>query len=405
MNQTLSQHLLTMLSQGASIQELMDYAGKLYHGKLTALLSTSSKLLAFASLENVKNQQIREQVEQGFLNESTYNICRNEKLLERLHSETHSFLSKDIQNEGIVWLMASVRIQNIPVAYFVVSGKQNSFSKEELEWSDLFCQAFSIAISSNPSLARGVVRTETLLINDLLNGPVQEETKIISKMKMIGLPIYQEMCVLLLKWKNASDKKSSIALKSIIDTIVSNYYKKIIFTTYENGIILLLNQQELTNVRGRTILEELCEVLNDAGFHIGLSNPFQKITSIRRFYQQALDALTYGQQYAPEQMLYQYSDYSIYHLLQTTSMEHKDLCHPVLYRMYYHGTVFEKEEVETLFLYLNNMKDAKTVSQQLHIHRNTLFHRIRRILDVTGLSLDNGDDVFQIMLTNKILHM
>lgn len=405
MDQTLAKHLLTMLSQGAGIQELMDYAGNKYAGKLTALISTSSRLLAFTSLDQVTNDEIREQVEQGFLNESTYNICRNEKILERLQSETHAFFSKDAQNEGIVWLMSAVRIQNIPVAYFVILGNETPFTRQESEWADLFCQALAISMSSNPVLASGSFRAETLLLNDLLNGPVQEEDKIISKMKMIGLPVYQKMSVLLLKPQHVSEQKSDMALKSVIDTVVSNYFEKIIFTTYENGIIILLNQQELNSLIGRTNLDELCVALHDIGFSVGLSNPFQKITSIRRFYQQASKALTIGQQYTPGRVLYQYSDYSIYHLLQTTSIEYKDLCHPVLYHMYYHGTDFEKEEVETLFLYLDNMKDAKAVSSKLHIHRNTLFHRIRKVLEATGLNLDDGNDVLQIMLTSKILHL
>lgn len=48
--------------------------------------------------------------------------------------------------------------------------------------------------------------------------------------------------------------------------------------------------------------------------------------------------------------------------------------------------------IRTLEAFLDNAGDVKTASEQLFAHRTSLYYRLRRIQDLTGLDLSDGDD-------------
>ncbi|RII20476.1 Purine catabolism regulatory protein [Streptomyces sp. YIM 130001] len=48
--------------------------------------------------------------------------------------------------------------------------------------------------------------------------------------------------------------------------------------------------------------------------------------------------------------------------------------------------------VETLRVYLDRAGDAQRAAAELHVHRSTLYHRLRRVEELAGLDLGNGDD-------------
>jgi DNA-binding PucR family transcriptional regulator len=48
--------------------------------------------------------------------------------------------------------------------------------------------------------------------------------------------------------------------------------------------------------------------------------------------------------------------------------------------------------VQTLEVFLDSAGDVRAASEQLFAHRTSLYYRLRRIQELTGLDLSNGDD-------------
>ncbi|WP_020499082.1 PucR family transcriptional regulator [Sciscionella marina] len=61
--------------------------------------------------------------------------------------------------------------------------------------------------------------------------------------------------------------------------------------------------------------------------------------------------------------------------------------------------------METLQSYLHNAGDSQRTSSQLHIHRATLYQRLRRIEKLTGLDLSRGDDRLAAHLSVKLARL
>ncbi|MCX4967238.1 helix-turn-helix domain-containing protein [Streptomyces sp. NBC_00654] len=65
--------------------------------------------------------------------------------------------------------------------------------------------------------------------------------------------------------------------------------------------------------------------------------------------------------------------------------------HPGLCRLLEPGSG-QQDLVETLRTYLDQGGDAQRATALLHIHRSTLYQRLRRVKELTGLDMSHGDD-------------
>ncbi|WP_415537861.1 helix-turn-helix domain-containing protein [Dehalobacter sp. 4CP] len=63
------------------------------------------------------------------------------------------------------------------------------------------------------------------------------------------------------------------------------------------------------------------------------------------------------------------------------------------------GTPF----LETLKYYLYYTHSPNDAAKTLCVHRNTLFYRINKIKQLTGVTLDNADERFQLYLSILLL--
>lgn len=61
--------------------------------------------------------------------------------------------------------------------------------------------------------------------------------------------------------------------------------------------------------------------------------------------------------------------------------------------------------VQTLEVFLDHAGDVKAASEELFVHRTSLYYRLRRIQELTGLDLSSGDDRLIAHLGLKIAHL
>ncbi len=85
-------------------------------------------------------------------------------------------------------------------------------------------------------------------------------------------------------------------------------------------------------------------------------------------------------------------DLGVYELLdQVPDDALHTMIHPGLTALLQQGSRNEPL-VQTLEVFLDNAGDVKLASEQLYAHRTSLYYRLRRIQELTGLDLANGED-------------
>lgn len=75
------------------------------------------------------------------------------------------------------------------------------------------------------------------------------------------------------------------------------------------------------------------------------------------------------------------------------------LLHPALQILLQYDRKNTTELYKTLCAFLDNEKNYLETAKALHVHRNTLKYRLGRIAELTGISLDNEQELKYLRLS------
>ncbi len=81
----------------------------------------------------------------------------------------------------------------------------------------------------------------------------------------------------------------------------------------------------------------------------------------------------------------------------------RDLIHPSLVQLMNYDRKNNTNFCESLFVYLEEMKQVSKAARRLYIHPNTLSYRINRILSIVDLDLNSGYEFCQLLISFYIL--
>lgn len=134
------------------------------------------------------------------------------------------------------------------------------------------------------------------------------------------------------------------------------------------------------------------EYLRRSGCCCGLSREFGELGRASQYFEQARVSIELGQSLDPGQILYEYEDYAMEHsiIVAARQLPEMALISPRLGMLLDYDEAKNAGLVDTLRVYLENINNLNAAAEKLHVHRNTLFYRLRKIEDLTGWDLDSG---------------
>ncbi|WKY44214.1 helix-turn-helix domain-containing protein [Eubacteriaceae bacterium ES2] len=96
---------------------------------------------------------------------------------------------------------------------------------------------------------------------------------------------------------------------------------------------------------------------------------------------------------------------SLYHMIELAAKQYDivDFCHSSVFKLKDYDTTHQTEYLKTVYTYITNMKNLVLTADALHIHRNTLTYRLRKIFELLGYNLDNEDLMIKIFVSCKIM--
>ncbi|WP_352404228.1 helix-turn-helix domain-containing protein [Sporanaerobacter acetigenes] len=154
-----------------------------------------------------------------------------------------------------------------------------------------------------------------------------------------------------------------------------------------------------------TLLNTLEFQMPEYKFSIGLSRAYDTLDDLNLAYEDVIFSLKIGAKiFKNGKSIYAYDDLIIYHLL------YKYPSNPILERLYNNGIgkiyAYDRENNTQLFetvqvLIKHNCNFSET-SDKLFIHRNTLYQRLKKVEEITGLDMDSSETRLVFHLGLKI---
>lgn len=132
----------------------------------------------------------------------------------------------------------------------------------------------------------------------------------------------------------------------------------------------------------------------------GLSTLATTSASWPRAHDEAEQALGLGQQLFGARSMTAYNDLGVYRLLLELrgSAELRHFYHQTLGALVAHDRSNGGELIRTLEGYFAALGNVHQAAELLHVHRNTLIYRLRRVGEISGLNLKRVEDVLALQL-------
>ena len=173
---------------------------------------------------------------------------------------------------------------------------------------------------------------------------------------------------------------------------------------HENSIVMVFNLNYFDG-RMEEVEAALIGFLQDNNLKAGFSNTFTDFSDLGLYFIQASSALDLGARQNPDMWAYSFRDVMGLFLIEscTERLPARLVCDPVLLKLVEYDRVHNTELYNTLYVYLKNNLRAVHAANELFIHRSTFLYRLERIKKITGLSLEDDDDYWYLLLSFRLL--
>jgi len=383
------------LNQG--LQSLIDTATEIF-GHPMLLHDTSFKVLAFS--DEAKNiiGIIEDKNGDKYIDAKTISFIRDNHIFSktRNHGFSH-YVRKSEQYNGT--LVSIIHIRGIEVAQLAIYEAGKQFQKIDFKLIERFRKILSIELQKNDFFSISKSLLPNFFLTDLLDKKINDEDSIKRRLNYLKWPettTYQIM-VINNSASGAFESKVPFIIQSLQSFIPSN--KCIV---YKNELVVFIDDA-IRHILSEDANSEFIEYLKVNFLYAGTSFKFSRLSESRKYYAQALKASEFAQRNNLNLCLYESCTlYFLTELIRSQS-DITDFCHPAVIQLAKeerdNGTPF----LETLKYYLYYTHSPNDAAKALCVHRNTLFYRINKIKQLTGVTLDNADERFQLYLSILLL--
>ncbi|NLB52472.1 MAG: hypothetical protein GX808_05990 [Syntrophomonadaceae bacterium] len=286
-------------------------------------------------------------------------------------------------------LVCTVKISGVVKGYVAVFFEEDEYCHFHVQITQMFSQVVSLELQKydHPEYPNYPTITTAFVI-DLFQGMIKSHDILSNWEKRIDNKLKPHFCVAVV---GGDDQVSTtihyvrrylVKEKNIYDTIIKgNLY--ILFTDINTQI----DFSEILNSR----FNSLTESLDMYNLSLGLSDSFENLLNIDIYKYQAEQALFLGKSCRHNSRIYLYKDLMLENMISHLKNNDKAVSyiHPAIKMLEIHDKTNNTEYLKTLEVYIMSMcNPAKTV-ENMHIHRNTLLYRLKRIQELTDISLDD----------------
>lgn len=173
---------------------------------------------------------------------------------------------------------------------------------------------------------------------------------------------------------------------------------------YDDCIVILLSAQDPAAAESRNYVQ-LERTLEKNGAYAAISRMFSNIWMLHDYYTGTKKILSLKTAAPPGTRVLSAENMSIVFVLEALLRTERpeSLVDPRVRKLVKYDQENGTEYVKTLFAYLQYAKKISSTCEKMHIHRNTLDYRLKKISEIAGIDWNDGDLHFRLYLSLKAL--
>lgn len=245
------------------------------------------------------------------------------------------------------------------------------------------------------------------LFRELIIGKYDgDENRLREEAKLLSLGYSESRVVLYLQCKEyleETDRKSEAEfLKRMLSLKNKGFYcfydgERIVIIVSIDDVDRESIEEICSDIIGKMKLSSSC-----TDVEIGVSKECRSLKNIKSAYEEAEFAYKMGNVHNNEKIRF-YDDYIVYHMM--TKLHN----HPTVMKLYNNIIVKIRTEsgnneglIETLKCLVKNDFNISKTSDELYLHRNSLYKRLNKIQEIIGYDFEQSDTKFIINMVSKL---
>jgi hypothetical protein len=370
--------LLEILSFKGGIQSMIDHA---YHtlGNPIFVFDASFNLIA-ANWDEAKNTKIGARLieNRGFSKEEfeMVNRTRNYKLVQKSKMPVMAYNTE----LGYEQLLCAIDTQK-DLGHIVVSAVNRPLNPIDSQMLQVLKKCIDQQFKKDEFVRNARGFHYEYFLKDILDGKIVTGKSFPDRLNYASSEFSGNMYCLVIETARSSDILNTHYIRNLFESRFPNTKTLM----YNGGIIVILSIPQ-NRFLSKEYLNNATEICRENDLYAGLSNCFQNIIEIYEYYKQALRAIEMGVCTANHPDLFLYEDYYMEHIKNIFAQKEspQTFCHPKMKLLLNHDQKHNSELAHTLYMYLVNERNIAATSTAMHMHRNSLVYRIKKINSLIG---------------------
>ncbi len=398
--------IMDALYYGRGLQSVVDIVAETL-GNPTFLQDASMNGIAISKTVQTNTPAILKDVQRGYLDNSSISYLKNQQWLRALDRSGPAviFQMDDLKQyiggeHGYNWCKCQIKVNHVVVAYLDVFGEYSPIPEYCKGWIIHIAKLVSMELQKGNRFSENRGALYETFLTELLEGKITDRLVVIRRLDLLERKLDGLLRVIVIEKLNGTDS----FFTHVEENQLRHYFPNCISMRYCGNVVILTSSADGNISRDRAVIS-LNEHLAFSGLVAGVSNVFTDLTDLRRYYLQAIHALKFGRSSSSVGGTFPYVDYAVFHALEicTEKVDLRDLCHPCVLALQESELPADRDAFQTLYLYLLYMKDVKRVTKALNIHKSTLFYRINKLKTIYGLDYEDGNTVFHLLFSFKLV--
>lgn len=392
MNKDVTELLFNTLSEGAGIQNLIDTAREWIFLNPIMVTNSSFRIVGMSSDTEFDDVVWNEAVNLHGFSKEVIEQFRHDTESDKLFREHKVFLYSSGLGEQIPRILAPLKTENRTLGYLIIFAVNHPLEDRDIENAEILAKALNILMQGPITVADINLDlmdyTLKLLLSDL---PV--ETSQIHSLKKCNFYITFSLSL-------PEERKEREYLYYLRDQIIQNS-SKIHSFPYKESLFVLINYNIEKEVNHFII--RLKKLLKEYKIHAGASNSFEDLTQLKNYFDQAEKVRSFGKKLSPEKEFYAFTDYYVYFFISRIppNIYRTLLCQDYLTLTEY-DHAHSLQLVDTVTAYFYHSMNINKVSNELHVHRNTVAYRLNLVKEKLLIDYTDIKRLRNIVLSQEI---
>ncbi|MDO5391917.1 MAG: helix-turn-helix domain-containing protein [Eubacteriales bacterium] len=298
------------------------------------------------------------------------------------------------------WVAARVRLKNKVFGSILVADVQSPFTNDYEELVPLVCQTIAFALQQSGKQEYSGQNYSALLV-ELLDGVEDDfmnEEAVRKNFRLLGHDFPEKMRVLIVR---SIDPEYTIN-KMVIDAQLHSQFPFSLGTLYKNDCIRIIDNK----LSVETIEERLRKYIQTDYIICGISRSISSVLSLKDAYLQA-DAAIRLRKSARSELLVDFDSVSGLYLLEQAegarAISANGMIMPEILELLGKKDSGAIERVLDLAAYMSCGRNVTRTAELRNVHKNSMYYRLDKIMDLTGLNLGDDDVCVQVTLSLLLL--